>query len=105
MLLNQTGWEVCALLPATSTPAPANASNCTSNAFVTAAPATIGNWVAATPALSGASSVTLTLPKLPEGKVVVRYAWSSAPFEYKQASLYVSESQYPAGPFIRVVTA
>ncbi len=33
-------------------------------------------------------------------KVVVRYAYASVPFEYKQAAVYAKDEGFPAGPFV-----
>lgn len=101
--MNTTGWEACTLVPSAVTLS-ADAANCTITNTTSPAPVSIGEWTTVTPSLEGDNTVTLSVQTVPNGgKVVVRYAWAAAPYEYKQASLYAGG--YPAGPFIAVVTS
>jgi len=81
-------------------------NNCT---LASAANSTsVGEWAAAKISGSTENTVTLALPgasspDASSSKMVVRYAWSAVPFDYKKAAVSAKAENYPAGPFVLVV--
>ena len=109
-LANTSGWELCVL---------GGTNNCSQSSTARAG-AAVGEWAPAMPTLksglssSSSSSVEVTVSDTQAvnwlretavaSTVLVRYAWYSLAFEYKQAGLYgdIDGSNMPASPFILV---
>ena len=104
-------FEVCTL-SAAALNGLAPAGNCTQT-DTTGASSAVGAWSAAKITSFTSTTVTVALPAgyadameaggALGGKMVVRYAWSAVPFEYKDAAVYAKAEGLPAGPFIMLV--
>ena len=106
---NKTGFEVCRYA---HEPTPSNETQCdqTIPAVPGDAPNTNGHWTAAAIVSSTAKTVTVGMPTAGPAstkkglKVLVRYAWKAAPFEFGEATVYAKAENYPAGGFVVAAT-
>lgn len=102
MVRNTTGWEVCRLDP-TNPGHNCSLERASSNSSSTEVG---GDWFVVSVVTSTRDTITLKVLDDSNEKAqryVVRYAWQSLPFEYKQGGVYVMD--FPMPPFVVVAAA
>lgn len=107
MAMNTSGWSLCVL---------GGTNNCSLSGSSTISGST-GDWLPAYVHSYTNESVTVVqqtarplasaenlLLQDKDATVLIRYAWESLPFKYKQAGIYAKKELYPAGPFVLVTS-